>query len=77
MLRPYYESGQIKGLVSGLAGGEAYEQNNGIPGLSSRYWDSFSISSLVAGVVILIGSLMSLASSWQTRHMRLPEEDEG
>ena len=26
MLLPYYDSGQIKGLVTGLAGGEAYAQ---------------------------------------------------
>jgi len=59
MMRPYYDAGQIKGLVTGLVGGAAYEQITGNIGLGRAYWDSFSSSFAVAELFILIGGLLS------------------
>ena len=60
LVRPYYESGQVKGLVTGLAGGKAYEQALQIPGLSSQYWNAFSIAMFVAEAALVIGGIWSL-----------------
>ncbi len=77
MILPYYDSGQIKGLVTGLAGGEAYGQTFLRPGvetgLAQRYWNSFSAGSLVAEIIIVIGALWSLLSGWLARNKKSGE----
>jgi hypothetical protein len=78
MIRPYYDSGQIKGLVSGLAGGKAYEQANeqvfaGI-GLARRYWDAFSAGSFMIGALVLAGSLWSAIAAWRSSSGKKKEE---
>ena len=77
MIRPYYDSGQIKGLVTGLAGGKAYEQANeqafqGV-GLARRYWDAFSAGLFLAEVMILIGGLWSVIAAWRARRSKTQE----
>lgn len=71
MILPYYDSGQIKGLVTGLAGGEAYEQTFLRPeeqtGLAQRYWNSFSAGTLVIELFILAGALWSLVAGLRAR----------
>jgi len=71
MILPYYDSGQIKGLVTGLAGGEAYEQTFLRPeeqtGLAQRYWNSFSAGTLVIEIFILAGALWSLVAGLRAR----------
>jgi hypothetical protein len=74
MLRPYYESGQIKGMVTGLVGGKVYEQNLQITGLAQRYWDSFSVGMLVAEALIVIGALWSVVAGWRARRSISGEE---
>jgi len=70
MILPYYDSGQIKGLVTGLAGGEAYEMTFVRPeaqtGLAQRYWNSFSASTLVAELLIIIGAVWNAVTGWRT-----------
>ncbi len=77
MIRPYYDSQQVKGLVTGLAGGKAYEQANEQafpgPGLARRYWDAFSVGLFLAVTMILIGGLWSAVAAWHTRR-NMPEE---
>jgi hypothetical protein len=58
MIRPYYDSGQLKGLVSGLADAKIYEQGYNRPGLANRYWNSFSVGMLVAELTILAGVIL-------------------
>jgi hypothetical protein len=74
MILPYYDSGQIKGLVTGLAGGEAYEQAFLPPeeqtGLAQRYWNSFSLGTLVIELFILAGVLWSLVAGLRARTNR-------
>jgi hypothetical protein len=71
MILPYYDSKQIKGLVTGLAGGEAYEQIFISPdaqtSLAQRYWNSFSIGTLVAEIIIIVGALWSAIAGWRAR----------
>jgi len=71
MMRPYYDSGQIKGLVTGLAGGEAYGQTFVRPdaqtGLAQRYWNSFSAGTLVAELLIVSGAVWNAVIAWRTR----------
>lgn len=57
MLRPYYESGQLKGLVTGLAGGKAYEQTLALQGIGGHYWDSFSFGLFLAELSLICGSI--------------------
>lgn len=77
MIRPYYDSQQVKGLVSGLAGGKAYEQANEQafqgPGLARGYWDAFSAGLFLAEVMILVGGLWSAIAGWHARRNK-PEE---
>ncbi len=71
LMLPYYDSGQIKGLVTGLAGGEAYGQTFIRPdsqtGLAQRYWNSFSAGTLVAEILIIVGALSSAVTAWRAR----------
>jgi hypothetical protein len=68
MLLPYYYSGQIKGLVTGLVGGEAYAQTYNRPdgqmGPIQNYWNSLSIGVLIAESMIILGALWYALSSW-------------
>jgi len=71
MIRPYYDSQQVKGLVTGLAGGKAYEQANdqafqGV-GLARRYWDAFSVGLFLAVMMILVGGSWSAIAVWGAR----------
>lgn len=74
MIRPYFDSGQIKGLVAGLLDAKIYEQNFGRPGLANRYWNSFSAGTLAAVMLIVGGALWSAAAGWQARRSRSGEE---
>jgi hypothetical protein len=66
MVRPYYGSGpdaQVRGIVSGLAGGAAYEVAVGRTNLGRQYWDAFSVSLVIAVSSILIGGVASVVQS--------------
>ena len=62
MIYPYYDSGQVAGIVSGLYGGAIFEQqyNNGRPGLARNYWDAYSIGMLLAMLLLVVGGLVNL-----------------
>jgi len=67
LILPYVRSGQVDGMVTGLGGGAPIEQaNSGRPGMARRYWDAYGFGLLAAVAMILIGSLWSLISRWQT-----------
>ena len=68
MIRPYYDSQQITGLVSGLYGGAVFEQNmSGGSGISRNYWDAYSVGMLLAMALILGGGLFNLALGLRDR----------
>lgn len=75
MIRPYYDSKQIKGLVTGLAGGKAFEQTLQISGLSQKYWEPFSYGLFLAELTILFSALWSAVVIWQNRKSSVGEEE--
>ncbi|MBC8332543.1 MAG: zinc ribbon domain-containing protein [Anaerolineae bacterium] len=62
ILHPYAsgEKPQLKGLISGISGGAAYEQVIGKPNLARTYWDTLNYALMAAVVVLLIGSGVNL-----------------
>ncbi len=74
MIRPYFDSGQLKGLVSGLSEAKIYEQANQSLGpihqfgLDNQYWDSFSVGMLVAELLIVAGVVLGVMADWRARH---------
>ena len=74
MIRPYYESKQIDGLVTGLAGGKAYEQMLETSGLSGSYWNSFRSGLFMIEVIIIIGGIWSFLGSLRVRKLERKEE---
>jgi len=78
MILPYYDSGQVKGLVTGLAGGEAYGQIFTHPdstlGLADKYWNSFGVGTLVAEILIVIGAIWSAVAGWRARRDKSGEK---
>ena len=74
MIRPYLDSGQLKGLVSGLSEAKIYEQANQSLGpihqfgLDNQYWDSFSVGMLVAELLIVAGVVLGVVADWRARH---------
>jgi hypothetical protein len=75
MIIPYYDSRQIKGLVTGLAGGESSEQNYVVNanGLAQRYWNSFSAGIFVAMILIITGALWSAVTAWRNNRKETGE----
>src|SRR5258706_3231403 len=68
MIQPYYDSGQVTGIVNGLYGGAIFEQNNaGRPGTARNYWDAYSLGLLLAMSLMLGGGLWSLALGLRDR----------
>jgi hypothetical protein len=68
MIQPYYNSGQVSGIVSGLYGGAIFEQNNaGRPGTARNYWDAYSLGMLLASGLMLGGGLWSALLSLRER----------
>lgn len=68
MLMPYYDSGQVNGIVNGLYGGALFEQNNaGRPGTARIYWDAYSLGMLLAMSLMLGGGFWSLALGLRDR----------
>jgi hypothetical protein len=63
MIQPYFDSGQLKGLISGMADATIYEQAFNRPGLASHYWNSFSVGMLVAELLIAAGAILSVVSN--------------
>lgn len=59
-IRPYFQNPepsqrQVEGMLVGLRGGAAYEQNLGQLGTARFYWDTFGIGLLVAVILIILG----------------------
>ncbi|MBC8336014.1 MAG: hypothetical protein H8E29_12170 [Anaerolineales bacterium] len=75
ILYPYYESGQVDGLVSGLSGGATYERLQGQSGLGRKYWDSYSVGLLLAEILIAVGAMVNLLAALKVRQAR--NKDEG
>ncbi len=73
MIRPYYDSGQVSGLVTGLAGGAIYENNRQGAGLARAYWDSYGFGLVAAQLLILVGGIWSLVAGLVSRRKTTEE----
>ncbi len=77
MILPYYDLGQVKGLVTGLAGGEAYAQTfirpDGKTGLTQSYWNPFSTGILAAEILIAVGAIWGYAATLRSRRSKTSE----
>ena len=60
MLIPYYDSGQVRGLLTGLGGGAVYESIRQQPGNAHLYWDSYGFGLIAMQLLILAGGVWSL-----------------
>jgi hypothetical protein len=74
-LRPYVDAGQVTGMVSGLAGGAAYEQITQHPGPATSLWGAFQASMLATIILILVGGLGFLLDEVITHRRALAEEE--
>ena len=54
---PYYQTGQLKGLLGGMKGAAEYEKLVGVMGLGTRGMDAQSVSHLIVFAFILIGNI--------------------
>ncbi len=77
MLRPFFDSGQVQGMISGLEGGILYEQMTGLPDgvIRTTYWDGFGLVSIAAELLILVGGIWGLLTGIRARRESL-EQDE-
>jgi len=74
MIQPYYQSGQVDGLVTGLDSSAPIERvNSGRPGVVRRYWDAYGFGQLTAVALITLGSLWSLFAGWQASRNKQEE----
>lgn len=57
MIQPYIDSGQVRGMVSGMAGGVMYAGIDQSAGLSAGYWDAYQFGLFAGVILILLGGL--------------------
>jgi len=68
LLQPYVSSGQINGMISGLADAAKYESKSNLPpGTARSYWDAFGIGIAMSIALIVIGSLWSVFTRMRAR----------
>jgi hypothetical protein len=68
MLLPYFNSGQIQGLVSGLNGAAGPElSNSGLPGKVRQYWDAYSLGLYAAALLIVVGAAWHVSRAARER----------
>jgi hypothetical protein len=72
LLLPYYNSGQLSGMISGIAGSRMYELLVTKPGAVQSLWDSYQIGILLIFVVILFGGILSSVSARRKRPHQQP-----
>ena len=74
IIYPYYFSGQVDGLVSGLSGSALYERALGKEGLGRKYWDAYSVGLLLAEILIAVGAMGSFLFAIRAKQKRQKEE---
>ena len=59
LLLPYFDSGQITGLLSGFMGGVMYEQHSGRVNLANTLWSSYQTGMMAGIAMLIIGGVIS------------------
>jgi len=75
IIYPYYASGQIDGLVSGLSGGATYERLQNQDGLGRKYWDAYSVGLLLAEILIALGAMINFLAALRSKQKTKKEEN--
>jgi len=72
LIRPYFgePAKQVQGLVTGLAGGAAYESGMPRPMLARKYWDAYSYGLMAAILIIVFGSTINTISAYVSNQKR-------
>jgi hypothetical protein len=73
MIQPYLLSGQVNGLVSGLAGGAAFEGSDRSGTSVRATWDAFNYATLLVAMLIVLGGLWNLIAGARARRRALDE----
>lgn len=75
LVMPYYQSSpkQVNALLVGFAGGAAYDSVLGQGALARGSWDAFSLSMLLAEIILVAGALVGLGTTVLSSNKR--EED--
>jgi hypothetical protein len=76
MLIPYYDSGQVSGLLTGFSGGVSYEVQREYLGQARSYWDSYSFGLIAMQSLILVGGVWSLVVGIRARRKKQEEPEE-
>jgi len=58
LVQPYYASGQVDGMVSGVGGAMAYELLRAVPGGATTRFPIYQFALLSAAVIILVGGIV-------------------
>ncbi|MCZ2128124.1 MAG: hypothetical protein LC099_10175 [Anaerolineales bacterium] len=69
LIQPYYESGQVRGIISGVFGGALLERHfsGGRPGIARSYWDAYSVGMLLAAAFLILGGLVNFGLGLRER----------
>jgi hypothetical protein len=73
MLRPYVSSRQVNGLVSGLSDAARLEAGMGQSAIGRSYWDAFGFGTLLAVVLIILGSAWNFFTGIRARRAEVGE----
>lgn len=77
MVRPYYDSGQIQGMISGLSGGVSYEKIvQSDRTYWDTYWDPYSVGMIAAELLIVFGGGWALIEYLRTRRAETVQEEQ-
>lgn len=57
LVRTYLDSGQVSGMVAGMAGGAAYEQLTRQPGFATSSWTAYQLTMLFVALLVIVGAL--------------------
>jgi hypothetical protein len=76
MLIPYYDSGQVRGLLTGIGGGAVYETSRQQPGRARQYWDAYGFGLLAMQLLIFVGGTWSLVTGIIARRKERAEKKE-
>lgn len=63
LAQPYYDSGQVQGLVAGSSGALAYQMIRQVPGKASTTFASYQFALFIAALLIFLGGVFSLITT--------------
>ena len=70
ILLPYFDSGQVQGMLVGINGAAGAEiANGGRPGLVRLYWDAYNFGLYAAALLIILGAFWQMANAFRRRRV--------